>query len=628
MGLSERRVSNLAIGNLKLETSKDLVDGSVRFDPEQAAGAAWRVFAPTLEDSGRAYAQLSEAIARQSQARQNLRAIADKAAQSGNGLDALRTKAAALMLHDLLAMGWEVRNAPHYIEVRPPLGNAYKPKEAIRRQLEFGRDDQLREPATRRFIISMERPSRLSGLRPVTELIADGRRLAQQLAPVSALPRSERGEALASICQPYVQTVDAESTDAHTGLRLMDIWRYFRHSWATRYRSSPGRNLFYLIRDAAQPGHPVMAITALGNAVMQLASRDHLLGWTTDGLQSLIARGVVTDQEVITAFRRRLLADYEQIFTADLPVSKNPVGRISQEILDRLRIIENQSVDLRAQRLRDSDDDDAVPSRIERPETVDLEALARTPLFRAKRARAAREILRALLALRSAKSVRSLLATEEGTWAVQQVIRQLKKQFSATAMMEITVCGGIPPYTHLLAGKLACLMMLSPRIVRDYGSRYADEASIIASQMAGRPIIKQPSLVFLGTSSLYTQRSSQYNRVRIPENTLPGQTDELGFAEYGVSQGYGSPNLSAETEAALERLWRSDPHLPQRQFRIRRGPEPQNAALARKFRSSWSPPHKHAPSRVKPHHLWRAARHKLRAFPARDRCRSKLRPCR
>ena len=297
MGLSERRVSNLAIGNLKLETSRDLVDGSVRLDPEQAAGAAWRVFAPTLDDSGRAYAQLSEAIARQSQARQNLRAIADKAAQSGNGLDALRTRTAALVLHDLLAMGWEVRNARHYIEVRPPLGDAYESKEAIRRQLEFGRDYQLREPATRRFIISMERPSRLSGLRPVTELIADGRRLAQQLAPVSALPRSERGGALASICQPYVQTVDAESTDAHTGLRLMDIWRYFRHSWATRYRSSPGWNLFYLIRDAAQPGHPVMAITALGNTVMQLASRDHLLGWTTDGLQCLIARGHVTDQE-------------------------------------------------------------------------------------------------------------------------------------------------------------------------------------------------------------------------------------------------------------------------------------------------------------------------------------------
>jgi hypothetical protein len=97
-------------------------------------------------------------------------------------------------------------------------------------------------------------------------------------------------------------------------------------------------------------------------------------------------------------------------------------------------------------------------------------------------------------------------------------------------------------------------MMLSPRIIRDYGSRYADEASIIASQMAGRPIIKPPSLVFLRTSSLYTQRSSQYNRVRLPENTLPGQTAELDFAEYGVSQGYGSPNLSAETEAALERL--------------------------------------------------------------------------
>ena len=499
------------------------------------------MFAPTLDDSGKAYGDLVRALATSGTACEDLQRISRRAAEAGNSLDALRTRAAALVLHDLIAMGWSARVARHYIEVRPPISADEDTKQAIRRQLEFGRNDQLRKPATRRFIMGLERPRRASSLRPVTDLIADGRRPAGQLAALSSLPREQRAEALAAICQPYLQLVDTEANDTHTGLRLMDIWRYFRHSWSTRYRSAPGRNLSYLIRDAAQPGHPVMAITALGNAVMQSTRRDHFLGWTEEGLRELIAQGVVTDCEIIHAFQRRLTEDYGQIFREDLPVPRSLPQPVSPEILDRLRIIEEQSTELRAQRLRVSDDQEAIPQRIERPEAVDLEALARSPLFRAKRARAVREILRALQALRGAKTVDGLLNSEEGTWAVQQVIRQLKKQFSATAMMEITVCGGIPPYTHLLAGKLACLMMLSPRVAQDYASRYADDASIIASQMAGRLIVKTPALVFLGTSSLYSQRSSQYNRVRIPPGTLLGQVAELCYIELGISQGYGSP---------------------------------------------------------------------------------------
>ena len=104
----------------------------------------------------------------------------------------------------------------------------------------------------------------------------------------------------------------------------------------------------------------------------------------------------------------------------------------------------------------------------------------------------------------------------EGEWAVGVVIKQLKKRYSATSMMEITVCGAVPPYNHLLGGKLVCLMMMSPRVVQDYQARYKDVVSIIASQMAGRPITKVPHLNFLGTTSLYTDHSAQYNRVRLP----------------------------------------------------------------------------------------------------------------
>ncbi|MDT8278723.1 DUF4338 domain-containing protein, partial [Roseomonas mucosa] len=434
-------------------------------------------------------------------------------------------------------------------------------KESARRQLEFGRDDQLSEPATRKFIISLERPSRTSGVQPVTDLIADGRELAADLRSAALLEGAAREEALARACRPYLQLVTSDTRDEHTGLRLMDIWRYFRHTWASRYRSSPGRNLFYLIRDAARPNHPVMGITALGNAVMQLGPRDDQLGWTTDGLAKALsspencpAEDRISDGEVLEALRARIREDYADIFLADLPVPPDLPDVVPETLLDRLARIEQQAIGDRTDRLRDLDDEETLTGRVHDVQEVDLEEQARTPLFVAKRARLVRTLLRLHGILAQANSSAELLQTEDGLWALNHALRQLKKRFSATSMMEITVCGAVPPYNHLLGGKLACLMMLDPQVRHDYEERYRDAYSIIASQMAGRLVKKPPLLAFLGTTSLYPGRSSQYNRVKLPAGICAGQDTATGYEEFGVSEGYGSPNLSAETEVTLGAL--------------------------------------------------------------------------
>ena len=164
--MREQRVNSRSIASLKPQRGRDASRGSPMYAAKSSApsrtdasfDADWRIFAPTLDNSGSAYAQLSQIVAVNGNAQENLRAIAHAAAKAGNNLDAMRTRAAALVLHDLLAMGWDVRNARHYIEVRPPVGGDAESKESIRRQLEFGRDDQLREPATRRFIMSSRAP--------------------------------------------------------------------------------------------------------------------------------------------------------------------------------------------------------------------------------------------------------------------------------------------------------------------------------------------------------------------------------------------------------------------------------------------------------------------------------------
>jgi len=78
------------------------------------------------------------------------------------------------------------------------------------------------------------------------------------------------------------------------------------------------------------------------------------------------------------------------------------------------------------------------------------------------------------------------MADEEGRIAVGIALRQARNRLSGSAMMEIVVCGGVPPYSYLLSGKLVCLMMLSPEVTQIYEERYSQQVSIIASQMAKR----------------------------------------------------------------------------------------------------------------------------------------------
>lgn len=511
--------------------------------------ATWRRFRPRFEDGGAALSKLLRILRLSEEDRAvALEREADRADRETTV--GLRVRAAVLLLRDLTLLGWQVRvdgTEPGVnIYVRPHAAGDSPSKEAVRRQLLCGREDQLGEEPTRRFIHTLERPSRQSSCVPITHLIADGRHLAEQLAPVARMPRAERGDALRELCRPYLQRVDGEQRDSQTGIRLMDIWRYFRHTWASRVRSMPGRNVFYLIRDAAQPYHPVIAITALGNSVMQLTVRDRWIGWTTEGLVKLIDERVCTDEEVLHALQGRLSADLAELYTADLPLREHAR---SGDTLVALRQIEQQCA------LERQGTKATKTTKIADIRTADLLAEAKTPLFRAKRARAARELLQAIQGLSGATgTLRELLAQPEPAWAIGQALRQLKKLHSATSMMEIITCGAAPPYGQLLGGKLACLMMLSPSVVADYRARYQNEQSIIASQMAGRPIIKAPQLALLGTTSLYAGRSSQYNRLVLPRGTLPGQESDLRYLQLGESFGYGQPNFSRATEAALTEL--------------------------------------------------------------------------
>ncbi len=99
------------------------------------------------------------------------------------------------------------------------------------------------------FIAAMER-------RGIGRLFTSGIELATRL--------TARGP---SAIKPELQLIELGMRDDTIGVLLQDVWRYARHFWSIPYQSTPGRNLFYLVRDAALPERPLIGTGALGNPV-------------------------------------------------------------------------------------------------------------------------------------------------------------------------------------------------------------------------------------------------------------------------------------------------------------------------------------------------------------------------
>lgn len=123
-----------------------------------------------------------------------------------------------------------------------------------------------------------------------------------------------------------------------------------------------------------------------------------------------------------------------------------------------------------------------------------------------------------------------------------EALLQRKVHMAATRIVDVAVCGAIPPYNDLLVGKLAALLALSREAATAYFEAYSGRASKIQSQMASGDYARPADLVALTTTSFYAVGSSQYNRLRLPPDLR-----SLRWSEVGVSRGYGTLHFSGET---------------------------------------------------------------------------------
>lgn len=466
---------------------------------------------------------------------------------------------------DMVAQGWEIVVTRKSIELRAPKTEGVSPeelKERVRAGHILERDAQLRVPSVREFIAEMEtRRLGPKGWVSVFNLMREGRELAAKLRVAAAETVDNRKtEQLRRAVTPYLQVVESDVRCDLTGMLLTDIWRYFRHTWVSTYKSLPGRSMMVLVRDAAAPYHPVIGIAALGSSMAQQSLRDEWIGWDsekflTDLQANPSARMARWADHALT---RLIRAIYRKDLIKERVLKQEELKAPTPKTMERLlryadRAAAEHLLNPDAAKHKNATTSGSGP---------DWEWQAKTALFRSKRARTLARLLEIRMQLKeagfkddSAASLKAALESPAGRHALRQLVRLVKSEHVGVDMMDIIICGAVPPYNTLLGGKLVCTLLCSPEVVKFYLARYGEQSSIIASSMKGKAVVRPPNLVLLATTSLYGVGSSQYNRVRVPLAEVGGKAEQkFEYLELGVSRGFGSYHFSQATIDYLETL--------------------------------------------------------------------------
>lgn len=484
-------------------------------------------------------------------------------------------RAVALVLADLVDQGWAVSVSDvgdDCIRLQPPGlhvdGETQSmTKDRIRRALVIGRDRQMQDAGVKKFLGRMHRTVRRLGVRTsIQDVVDDGKSLSAALNAVRLARGEDFGNALKGVVDPVVEVCDPDTKCSATGLYLGDIWRYFRHSWSLEYRSLPGRQLAFLIRNAARPHRPVMGIAMLASPVVRMRSRDDWIGWNTDAFVDLIAKGEIDPAVGLRTLLTRVERNISEIRADDL-VTADELAFPTERTILRLQQRGVGAALTRRRELSEVFEEAAEANEGVRSQRdihkrnfkeIDWRVASEDILFVRKRAETLARLLQAKRVFQSLDwsgkgldALHQLLRLPDGNRALDIALVEVRKGGLSSQVADICVCGAVAPYSHLLAGKLVALLMASNEVLAAYRARYATQVSLISSQMAGRPIYRPAELKVLTTTSLYGSGSSQYNRLKLRKSDYPELDADVVWHEVAKTAGFGTVHLSPNTVRTL-----------------------------------------------------------------------------
>lgn len=469
---------------------------------------------------------------------------------------------------DLIAQEWRVKIHENKVYLAPSTLVNTDNKLYLRQQLQIERNKQLEKDSTSKFVEKMER----------IKLYKDREISIKNLIGSAEMIREKNQNHISAtdIIKPYIQLVD-KSRCTLTGYKLSEIWRYFRYTWSIPYKSTPGRNIFYLIRDAAQPYHPIIGISALGNSVLQLTHRDNFIGWTLESIkrkleplnyntvtvENVKGSGLTRKSHKTILFEEEI-DFYERIHQYSVATLNQALANInssleeiySKDLLNKDELVQPQlSTIVKLEFILDEVKNSQLNNKLASI-TDGIMQDTLSPLYVKKRANELIKLLQAKIDIlmfmqeyADPAICLKKLSTYKSGRALNIALQANRKTKIGSNIMEIIVCGSIPPYNELLGGKLVAMLMTSPTVISDYTKRYSQQVSEIASRMRGKAVIRDSKLAFLGTTSLYHSGSSQYNRIKIP-----ARNGEITYKYLGETEGFSSIFFSEKTSSLLSKL--------------------------------------------------------------------------
>lgn len=493
------------------------------------------------------------------------------------------------LLLDLVEVGYRLQREDSKLFVIPPNKekNPEKYKEAERRALKKEQMVQFEKETIREFIREMESGEASKEGIPVTGVIGDGDDLYNDLYMANCEDNEKALEEVCDKVEPYVEVAD-RSIDEQTGIEKYDIWRYFRLTWLTPYNSVPGRELRFLVRDASREHHPVMGIASLGSPIMNIAVRDDHIAWNFRGLKKRLRRNkkeleyeeqlpksertkdkktrTVTETKYLETeeeYRKRkekLASNVRDALLNALKRSMEDIRKedfieeydyLSKEVFenpdDKIFEILDEVLEEAEEKITDPNYEDENPEQLD-----DWKKKSETPLFRKKRSRTLSKLLSSLEYFKDNDHkddldfIEDAINDSDGQKALKKALKEQKKEKVGANMMNINVCGAIPPYNELLGGKLVAMSMTGPKVIETYKEKYSGQVSKIASSMKGEAKIKSNELAFLDTTSLFEVGSAQYSRIRVPADN-----GTIEYENIGKTKGMGSIQFGPDTREKL-----------------------------------------------------------------------------
>ncbi len=466
-------------------------------------------------------------------------------------------RAVWMLLRDLIRASWKACYREGVLEMRLPSldsadfdGNSIpEMKSLLRSWMQDSRLERLQLYSD--FINRMERETPTK--RSVATLLADGEELFARLRRVTS------GELkISDAVSPYLQLVRENERDEFTGQKLSEIWRYFRLSWSTPAETTPGRTMQYLIRDAAHPMHAIMGIASLENTAVQITCRDDYIGWNAPSYIEQLKR-YGSSEKVKVAFSN-LLGYLEDgilgIDYDDLCMAKE-IEEPTDSVVKKLQYLALAAEEERQELLKAYQGGTVEQIAEEKSELGSISKEIEQALYKRKRSDQLGKLLGAKKALRDMLMSEKFdelwmpfCDSDNGKSVIRTALIAQKTKHIGSSMMELNVCGAIPPYNEILGGKLVALLATSPQVIKDYRERYSDKRSEIASRLKGEDVCRAADLAYVGTTSLYYVGSSQYNRLRIP-GSIFNSTHDVRWKELGKTVGFGTLHISKATTMCL-----------------------------------------------------------------------------